>query len=142
MGMPLQTAFTVVFFYALVIFLPAAALALWRWPGVWPLLLAAYLGLTIGLSDVRGMDPQGTVLSLLTLGLFLGFVRPVGAWRWALALSLWVPGLGLLAHFIGLTSEPLVNALFSSVAVLPALIGVYAGAFVRRAAGARSPEAA
>jgi hypothetical protein len=87
--MPIQTAFTMVMFYSMVLLLPAAALALWRWPRAWALLLALYLGWLVSLMDLRSDDPQGTVLLLVTLGLFIGFARPAGAWRWACGCRWW-----------------------------------------------------
>jgi hypothetical protein len=54
------------------------------------------------------------------------------AWRWALVLGLWIPVLGLIARAAGVTNAQFSDVLFSLVALVPALIGAYAGVLVRR----------
>ena len=127
-----QTLFTVITFNAMILFVPVAAFLLFRWPSLWHLLLALYLGLLTGLTDLRTDDPQLPALLLITFGLFLGFAQPKAAWRWALILGLWVPGLGFISRAAHVTSAPLSDLLFSFVALVPALIGAYAGVRVNR----------
>jgi len=130
--MPPQTLFTVIIFNLMILFLPVAAFLLFKWPRVWHLLLALYLGLLVGLTDLRTDDPQLPALLLITFGLFLGFAQPTAAWRWALVLGLWIPFLGLIARAAGVTNAQFSDVLFSLVALVPALIGAYAGVLVRR----------
>jgi len=130
--MPPQTLFTVVTFNLMILFLPVAAFLLFKWPRLWHLLLALYLGLLVGLTDLRTDDPQLPALLLITFGLFLGFAQPTAAWRWALVLGLWIPFLGLIARAAGVTNAQFSDVLFSLVALVPALIGAYAGVLVRR----------
>ena len=130
--MPPQTLFTVIIFNLMILFLPVAAFLLFKWPRLWHLLLALYLGLLVGLTDLRTDDPQLPVLLLITFGLFLGFAQPKAAWRWALVLGLWIPVLGLIARTAGVTNAQFSDVLFSLVVLVPALIGAYAGVLVRR----------
>ena len=130
--MPPQTLFTVITFNLMILFLPVAAFLLFKWPRLWHLLLALYLGLLVGLTDLRTDDPQLPALLLITFGLFLGFAQPKAAWRWALVLGLWIPVLGLIARAAGVTNAQFSDVLFSLVALVPALIGAYAGVLVRR----------
>ena len=130
--MPPQTLFTVITFNLMILFLPVAALLLFKWPRLWHLLLALYLGLLVGLTDLRTDDPQLPALLLITFGLFLGFAQPKAAWRWALVLGLWIPFLGWIARAAGVTNAQFSDVLFSLVALVPALIGAYAGVLVRR----------
>lgn len=130
--MPPQTLFTVIIFNLMILFLPVTAFLLFKWPRVWHLLLALYLGLLVGLTDLRTDDPQLPALLLITFGLFLGFAQPKAAWRWALVLGLWIPVLGLIARAAGVTNAQFSDVLFSLVALVPALIGAYAGVLVRR----------
>jgi len=130
--MPPQTLFTVITFNLMILFLPVAAFLLFKWPRLWHLLLALYLGLLVGLTDLRTDDPQLPALLLITFGLFLGFAQPTAAWRWALVLGLWIPFLGLIARAAGVTNAQFSDVLFSLVALVPALIGAYAGVLVRR----------
>src|SRR3970040_508849 len=139
--MPPQTLFTVVTFNLMILFLPVAAFLLFKWPRLWHLLLALYLGLLVGLTDLRTDDPQLPALLLITFGLFLGFSQPTAAGRGALVLGLWIPFLGLIARAAGVTNAQFSDVLFSLVALVPALIGAYAGVLVRRftsRAGAQS----
>jgi hypothetical protein len=119
-------------FYLMVLCVPVAAFLLFKWPPLWHLLLALYLGLLVGLTDLRTDDPQLPALLLITFGLFLGFAQPKAAWRWALVLGLWIPVLGLIARAAGVTNAQFSDVLFSLVALVPALIGAYAGVLVRR----------
>jgi hypothetical protein len=130
--MPPQTLFTVIVFNLMVLSVPVTAFLLFKWPGLWHLLLALYLGLLTGLTDLRTDDPQLPILLLITFGLFLGFAQPKAAWRWSLCLGLWVPVLGLIAFAAKVTSGQLSDVLISSVVLVPALIGVYAGVLVKR----------
>ena len=130
--MPPQTLFTVITFNLMILFVPVTAFLLFKWPRLWHLLVALYLGLLVGLTDLRTDDPQLPALLLITFGLFLGFAQPKAAWRWALVLGLWVPALGLVALAARLTSTQLSDVLFSFVALVPALIGAYAGVLVNR----------
>jgi len=130
--MPAQTLFTMITFYLMVLSVPVAAFLLFKWPPLWHLLLALYLGLLVGLTDLRPDDPQLPALLLITFGLFLGFAQPKAAWRWALVLGLWIPVLGLIARAAGVTNAQFSDVLFSLVALVPALIGAYAGVLVRR----------
>jgi len=130
--LPPQTLFTVVTFNLMILFLPVAALLLFKWPRLWHLLLALYLGLLVGLTDLRTDDPQLPALLLITFGLFLGFAQPQAAWRWALILGLWVPALGFIASAASVTTAQLSDVFFSFIALVPALVGVYAGVFVHR----------
>jgi len=89
-----QTLFTVITFNMMILFVPVTAFALFRWPRLWHVLLALYLGLLVGLTDLRSDDPQLAALLLITFGLFLGFAQPKAAWRWALILGPWSPASG------------------------------------------------
>jgi hypothetical protein len=119
-------------FYLMVLSVPVAAFLLFKWPRLWHLLLALYLGLLVGLTDLRTDDPQLPALLLITFGLFLGFAQPKAAWRWALVLGLWVPALGFIAFAVKVTPAQLSDVFFSFIALVPALVGAYAGVFVRR----------
>ncbi len=130
--MPPQTLFTVIIFNLMILFLPVAAFLLFKWPRLWHVLLALYLGLLVGLTDLRTDDPQLPALLLITFGLFLGFAQPRAAWRWALVLGLWIPVLGLIARTAGVTDAQFSDVLVSLVVLVPALVGVYAGVFLGR----------
>jgi hypothetical protein len=130
--MPPQTLFTMITFYSMVLFVPLAAFLLVARPRLWHLLLALYLGLIVGLTDLRTDDPQLPILLLITFGLFLGFAQPKAAWRWALVLGLWIPVLGVIARAAGVTNAQFSDVLFSLVVLVPAVIGAYAGVLVRR----------
>jgi DMSO reductase anchor subunit len=91
----------------------------------WLVLLAAVvLGLAIALVDVSpGWDDTGVSAGALFLGAAaLGATRPSRAWLWGLAVGLWVPALNLVVK-----DNP--GAL---LALVPALVGAFAGAGARR----------
>ena len=128
-----QILFTVIVFDALVLFLPVAAILLWLKADLWLPLLTMFLGVIIGLSDLRS-DVQLTALLLLTFGFFAGYAKPNYAWLWALLLGIWVPLAEFTALAIGLKLSYRPDILASAVALVPAFVGAYAGVFIQWAA--------
>lgn len=128
-----QLLFTMIVFNSLVLFLPLAAILLWLKPNLWLPLLTAFLGVVIGLTDLRS-DVQYTVLLLLVFGFFAGYAKPQYAWVWALLLGIWVPLAEFTALAIGLKLSYHPDILASSIALVPAFIGAYGGVFVQWAA--------
>ena len=127
-----QVLFTMTWFHTLVLFLPLAMVLLYKWPKLWHNLLSIFLGIIIGLIDLHSDEVQFTVLLLLIFGLFLGFNQPKGAWKWAIMLSIWIPILGIASIIVGGSYEKLFNeGIFSCIAVVPAMIGVYAGVAIQ-----------
>ncbi len=128
-----QVLFTMSVFNSLVLFLPVAAILLWIKPDLWLPLLTSFLGIVIGLTDLRS-DVQYTVLLLLVIGFFAGYAKPQSAWVWALLLGIWVPLVEFTALAIGMKLSFRPDILASSVALVPAFIGAYAGVCVQWAA--------
>jgi len=120
-------------FNSLVVFLPIAAILLWLKPNLWLPLLTTFLGIVIGLTDLRS-DVQYTALLLLVFGFFAGYAKPQSAWVWALLLGVWVPLAEFTALAIGFKLSYRPPILASSIALVPAFIGAYAGVFVQWAA--------
>jgi hypothetical protein len=92
---------------------------------------AIAVGIFAGLVDFHNNEPQPAAAVLLVLGALLGFVRPRGAWRWGVIAALGIPAVYLAGRALGYrpvdTMHP--NIFASLVALIPAMIGVYAGAF-------------
>ena len=131
--MSTQLLFTVIVFNSLVLFLPVAAILLWLKADLWLPLLMIFLGVIIGLSDLRS-DVQLTALLLLTFGFFAGYAKPKYAWVWALLLGIWVPLAEFTALAIGLKLSYRPDILASAIALVPAFVGAYAGVVIQWAA--------
>jgi hypothetical protein len=127
--MPPQILFTVIVFNSLVLFVPVAALLLLRWPRLWHILFALFLGALAGWTDLRTDEVQLPALLLITFSFFLGFAQPRHAWRWGLILGLWVPIMEYAALAAGLRATPASDVLGSFLALVFALVGAYAGVF-------------
>ncbi len=138
--MPIQTLFAVIAFNSLVLFIPIAAVLLWRWPRMWMHLFTLFLGIVVGLVDLRSSEPQFAALLLLVFGLFAGFAQPRRAWLWALLLGIWVPILGILSYMLHLSAGTNTEAFTSTIALIPAFVGAYAGAIIKRLSAAESVE--
>jgi len=130
--MSIQTIFIVIAFNTLVLALPIAAIILWRKPELWLHLWTLFVGVLVGLMDVRANEVQMTVLLLLAFGFFAGFNQPRRAWRWALLLGVWVPIFAFIAMGIGLTQFRAQQQFGSFIALVPAFLGTYAGVVVKR----------
>jgi len=85
---------------------------------------ALMLGLLIAWVDSRPTwDDTGiSVGALLIVTGLLGLVAPERAWLWALAVGIWIPAYGIIAH----ASYALILVL-----VIP-FVGAYAGALLRK----------
>jgi hypothetical protein len=107
-----------------------------RLPDIVAGLVAAGAGLAIGWVDFHQDEPQPAVLLLLVSCGLLGLARPGGAWRWAVLVGAGIPVVAFAGHTLGWTptGPPSSSAWGYLLPFIPALIGVYAGAFVRRAA--------
>ena len=133
--------FTMAWFHALVLFLPLSMFLLYKWPKLWHHLLAVFLGLIIAIIDLHSDEVQFSVLMLLAFGFFLGFDEPSRAWRWGMLLAIWIPVMHLASTIVKGSYENFWNeAIFSFIAIVPALIGAYAGRFIRNKRQAK-PEA-
>lgn len=127
-----QILLTVIGFHSLVLLFPISMVLLWKWPKLWHQLLALVLGVLIGFLDLRSDDPQFAVLLLLMFGSFLGFAQPERAWRGALILGAGVPIFQFLKITIeGTSGKLLTEAIFSVLAFIPPIIGVYTGVVIQ-----------
>ncbi len=127
-----QLLFTVTTFYALVLFLPLSTLILWLKPRAWLYLLTLFLGLVVGLLDYKSTEVSMSVLMLLAFGLFVGYGQPARAWLSGILLGIWVPAFAVIAAAMGITHPTSVELVTSTIAIVVALAGCYAGAIVNR----------
>jgi hypothetical protein len=124
--------FTMATFYAMVLFLPAAALALYRKPSLWPFLLAGFTGYFVALIDLQTDEVQLPAVLLLVFSLFIGFNNRTSAWRWGVLLGGWIPAM----QFVRIGLEQGNGRFFqegvgSLAAVAFAMAGAYAGSAIR-----------
>ncbi len=100
--------------------------------------LAIVAGLVIGWLDLGANEVQPIVALLLVAGGILGLVARRGAWLIALVLGLGVPAVHAMLWLAGRPQpEPSVPPFAVLIAMIPAALGVAAGAGVR--ALARGP---
>jgi hypothetical protein len=98
-------------------------------------LLAALLGLSAGILDVKVGDLLLTALFVLASTMLLGALRPERPWRWILLVGLFVPLLQLLAY-VFLTEKPYRAQIYESfLGLLTGTAGAYGGSAGRRAVG-------
>jgi hypothetical protein len=130
--MSIQTIFVVIAFNTLVLALPIGAIILWRKPELWLHLWTLFVGVLVGLMDVKATEVQLTVLLLLAFGFFAGFNQPRRAWRWAMLLGVWVPLFAFIAAGIGLTQFQMQQQFGALIALIPAFLGAYAGVVIKK----------
>ena len=129
-----QVLFNMVVFSSLVLFVPMSALLLWLKADPWLPLLTMLLGVLISLIDLSSTDPQLPALLLLAIGFVAGYAKPGYAWVWALLLGIWIPLAEFTTLAIGMRLGYRPDILASSIALVPAFVGAYGGAFVQWAA--------
>jgi glycopeptide antibiotics resistance protein len=83
--------------------------------------------------DSRNDEPQAAVLVILMVTFVLGFLVPRRAWLWAIITGLCLPLGYLLTRTVGyLPAAPVEPGWYASaLALIPAFIGAYLGAFAR-----------
>lgn len=123
--------------------------------GQW-FLLSIVLGLVVAAVDSRWPNPGFAAPPLIVFAFFLGFVRPVRAWRWAFILVgcvilgdilhilpvakwLWfkiyaVPALSVAYAKLGAPSPYTPSLSGSMLAIMPTLAGAYLGQWIARIA--------
>jgi hypothetical protein len=97
--------------------------------------VALALGLVIGWLDLHTTEVAATIVPLLAVGLLLGMLQPIAAWRWAVLVVVGLPIMAGLARLTGVeTAEPpQLDIRISLVALVFSLVGVYTGVLFRRA---------
>ena len=94
-------------------------------------LLAAGAGVLAGWVDIKVGDLLFTALLVMVPSMVLGLLRPSKPWRWAVLVGVFVPFVELLAYLF-LKTQPYRAQVFQSfLALLPALVAAYGGAFGR-----------
>lgn len=127
-----QGMFNWLLFNSLVLYLPVAAIIVWRKPGMWLTMMALFLGIIIGWLDMKSTEPSVTALLLVTLGFFCGFAQPKRAWLSALLIGIGVPIFVMLAVALRLNNLTPIEQITSLLTLLFSFGGTYAGVVVRR----------
>lgn len=103
--------------------------------------IAILSAILLGYVDLHAKEVQGTVLVLLILTFIFGFLEPRRAWLWALILGLSIYAAYIIGPMLGVypweTPKPPYAPL---IALIPAFIGAYAGAFTSRLIHSSSPN--
>ena len=95
---------------------------------------ALLLGLFVGWLDLHVTEVLVTILALMTAGSVIGFLQPIAPWRWPVLIAIGLPIMATVAIVTGMqTAEPVhPDVRIALVALAFALLGSYAGAFIRR----------
>lgn len=96
-------------------------------------ILALTGGILAGWVDFNNDEVQAAVLVIILVTFFSGLIFPRKAWLWATIVALCLPGVYLFARSLGYhpVSPPSPDWYASIMAIIPALIGAYAGAVAR-----------
>jgi hypothetical protein len=118
-----------------------AVMGLARLQKAWPRLLALTVGLLIGYVDLHNNEAWAALILFLPVSFIFGLLAPQRAWQWALLIGVGLP----LAYMVALLADtalpchpgfecPTVNTittLQTFMALTPAFVGAYSGAFLR-----------
>ncbi|HUA16517.1 MAG TPA: hypothetical protein VMG31_14565 [Verrucomicrobiae bacterium] len=98
---------------------------------VWVYGLAFLFGIGIGWADVVVDDLLFTALLMVATCMLLGVLRRRWAWRWVVAVGIFVP-LTELGAYLLLTLKPTRAQIYASFLVFfPGIAGAYGGSFLR-----------
>ena len=95
--------------------------------------LGFFLALASAWVQVRIHDLLFTALLVLASAMLLGVLRPERPWRWSVLLLLVTPLMQGLARFRVVEQPRRAEVYESFLAFLPAMVGAYGGAVLRRA---------
>jgi predicted cobalt transporter CbtA len=86
-----------------------------------------------GWVDLHSDEVQPTVALLMLFTALLAFARPRRPWRWALLMGVAVPLAYVVAPLLGVAprAQPEPNLSATLIALIPAMIGAYAGVALR-----------
>ena len=94
-------------------------------------LLAAASGALAGWVNIRVQDLLFTALLVMIPCMVFGLLRPHRPWRWAVLVGIFVPLIELLSYLFFKANLVRAHVLQSFLALLPALVAAYGGAFGR-----------
>jgi hypothetical protein len=94
--------------------------------------LGIFLGVASGWVQIKIHDLLFTALLMLASTLLLGGLRPPKPWRWAILFLLLVPTMQVIARFLLRQQPTRAEVLESLLLVIPAIVGSYGGAVLRR----------
>ncbi len=103
-------------------------------PLFWICLVASVAGAVVAWwFDSRNDEPQAAALVILVVTFLLGFLLPKRAWLWAVIMGSSIAVGYLIARAAGyLPANPVEPGWYAAlIALIPAFIGAYAGAFGR-----------
>jgi hypothetical protein len=93
--------------------------------------LAALAGIATGWADVAINDLLLTALLVLAVCMMLGFMRPRRAWRWVVAVGVFIPLTEFVEYAIQ-EGRPTHGHIYGSIlASLPGIAGAYGGSLMR-----------
>ena len=97
--------------------------------------LALVFGLAIGWLDLFVTEVMVTILVLLAVGLLIGFLQPLAAWRWGVLIVVGQPIMVVVVNITGLhTAEPAqLDIRIVLVALVFTMLGSYIGVLLRYA---------
>lgn len=99
----------------------------------WVYGLAAILGISAGVLDVKVGDLLMTAMFVLASTMLLGTLRPQRPWRWIVTVGVFGPIVQLLAYLL-LTVKPYRAQIYESfLGFLTGIAGAYGGSVLRHA---------
>lgn len=90
------------------------------------------MGVFAGCLDVQVDDRLFTALLVLAFCMFLGFMRPVKVWRWALLIWIFVPIARAVAYWTRHIPSDRGQIAGALLTLLPAVVGAIAGMLMRK----------
>ena len=99
---------------------------------LWLTALSIVLGFVAAYLALHRAGDVFVYLLLVLFGGLLGYLGPRVPWRWGIVLGVWVPIALIVSYLANPTREQNYNVYQPLIAIVPAFIGVYAGALVRR----------
>ena len=100
---------------------------------LWLTALSIGLGFVAAYAALHGAGDVLVYLLIFMFGGLLGYLGPRVPWRWGIVLGIWVPIALIVDRLTDPMGQPPMFRIFQPlIAVVPAFVGVYAGALVRK----------
>ncbi|QPA32616.1 hypothetical protein [Thermaerobacillus caldiproteolyticus] len=99
----------------------------------WLYSLSITLGALIAITDYNADEPFNAIILLFIFGVFLGGIYPSGAWKFSIALAVFIPIINVLSVIIHGRHDLFISqGIGSFIALIPSVISCYIGAWINK----------
>jgi hypothetical protein len=99
----------------------------------WLYSLSITLGILIAMTDYHADEPFNAIIILFIFGVFFGSIYPRGAWKFSIALAIFIPITNVLSVITHGRNDLFISqGIGSFMALIPSVISCYIGTWINK----------